>query len=559
MTPAYPKRDGRSFFILRFSMRPGVRHSVIAVMTLGFICSPLSAQKATNIERCGRASGSSLILVVVVDQLRPDYFERFQSQISGGLKRLYSGGAVFTNAIHDHANTETAPGHSVVLSGRFPSHTGIVLNTQGVPDPQTPLIGGGGSGASPFRFRGSTLIDWIRTRDPHARALSVSRKDRGAILPLGRAHQSVYWYSSNGNFTTSTYYADTLPDWVKGFNARRIAARSTGRAWTPLLADNEYRELDADPAELLGGIGITFPHIAPADTTEAQARFIEFPWMDSATVQLALEGVRAMNLGCSGSTDVLSVSLSTLDAVGHRYGPDSKEVHDQSLRVDRYIGTLIDSLYKLVDSSGVTVALTADHGMAPWPMRSPVAGQRSFVPWVDIDSILASTRQSLIRQQIDGNTIRLDEWALSVDRTVLSDAGINADSLIDAFAARVLATSGVLRVDRPRALLLADTVADPIARRWLHAIPQDTPIDLVITLKPFSQWKPSTYDKHGSPHDYDARVPLILYGPAIIAGRFTSPVRTVDLAPTLATIAGVRPTERLDGQSLSFVLRARTR
>src|SRR5690348_10670203 len=135
-----------------------------------------------------------LIVFIAVDQMRADYFERFLPQLSGGLGRLYRGGAVFTNAYQDHAITETAPGHSVTMSGRFPEHTGIVTNTLGVPDPQAPLIGGGGPGASPFRFRGTALIDWLRMNDPRSRGLSVSRKDRGAILPLGRAHQHVFWY-----------------------------------------------------------------------------------------------------------------------------------------------------------------------------------------------------------------------------------------------------------------------------------------------------------------------------------------------------------------------------
>ena len=113
--------------------------------------------------------------------------------------------------MHDHAATETAPGHATLWSGRYPSHTGVVINDIGVSDPQEPLVAGRGGGASPYRFRGSSIFDWVRARDQFSRALSVSRKDRGAILPLGRSKQSVYWYGLDGRFTTSRYYADTLP------------------------------------------------------------------------------------------------------------------------------------------------------------------------------------------------------------------------------------------------------------------------------------------------------------------------------------------------------------
>src|ERR1051325_10485633 len=177
---------------------------------------PMRAQQTAS------ARPPSLIVFIAVDQMRADYLERFGSQFTGGLKRLYTGGAVMTQAYQDHGITETAPGHSVMLSGRFPSGTGIVTNTLGVPDPKSPLVGGGGPGASPQRFRGTVLIDWMRSKDDRSRGLSVSRKDRGAILPMGRAKQSVFWYATtNGEFTTSRYYADTLPTWIRRIIARR--------------------------------------------------------------------------------------------------------------------------------------------------------------------------------------------------------------------------------------------------------------------------------------------------------------------------------------------------
>src|SRR5712671_2413365 len=200
------------------------------------------------------SSRPRLVLFITVDAMRPDYLSRFESQLTGGLGRLYKGGAVFTNAFQDHAITETAPGHSATMSGRFPVHTGIMTNIAGVNDTTVTLIDAVGLGASPFRFRGTTLTDWLIAKDPRTRVLSVSRKDRAAILPIGRSKQPVFWYAPNGNFTTSTYYGSALPDWVNAFNARKLPASFAGRAWQLSLPENAYPEPDSIPVES-GGVG----------------------------------------------------------------------------------------------------------------------------------------------------------------------------------------------------------------------------------------------------------------------------------------------------------------
>src|SRR4029077_18236417 len=268
---------------------------------------------------------------------RADYLPRFAAQWTGGFARLYSRGTVFTAARQDHASTETAPGHSTMLSGREPTHTGIVLNSRGVQDPEAPLVGQtAGAGASPRRFRGTTLFDWMRARDPDARVLSVSRKDRGAIFPVGRTKGAVYWFDAGG-FTTSPYYAASLPAWVQDFNARGSVERLAGATWDLLLPASEYAEPDTFPFEN-GGQNFVCPHRLPPTPEGAIQRIQSFPWMDSLTLAFALDGVRELEIGRRGRPDLLSVSLSTTDAIGHAFGPDSREIHDQLLRVDRWLG-----------------------------------------------------------------------------------------------------------------------------------------------------------------------------------------------------------------------------
>jgi arylsulfatase A-like enzyme len=509
---------------------------------------------AQNAPSRAPASGPSLLVFITVDQMRPDYFSRFDSQLTGGLARLYRGGAVYTNAFQDHAITETAPGHAATMSGRFPRSTGIVQNSAGVEDAQATVIGGGAPGASPLRFRGTVLFDWLQAKDSRSRALSVSRKDRGAILPLGRAKQSVFWYTTTGNFSTSTYYADTLPAWVQSFNARRIPAQYAGKAWTPLLADDQYSEPDSVPQENAGRGGVTFPHLAPADPAQTAAVLGAFPWMDDLTLQFALDGLESMKLGAGPQTDVLAISLSTTDAVGHAFGPDSRELHDQIVRLDRYLGAFFDSLYKLRDSTRIVVALTSDHGVAPYPdvkSHDPNAGAAYVRAALDTAWAAEARVASALK---DSTRFIWDTPFLLVDRAALSARKLSPDSVIAAFIAAERKVPGVLRVDRVRDLARADTTKDAIARRWLHMLPPELPVEVVVTLRPYDYWAPGIAT-HGTPHDYDAHVPVIFYGAPFKPGKYDEFARVVDMAPTLAAALDTRPLERLDGRVLRSGMR----
>lgn len=519
-----------------------------ASLFAAFRPAPAAAQRTVQ-----SGNAPKLIVFIAVDQMRADYFERFLPQLNGGLARLYRGGAVFTNAYQDHAITETAPGHSVMLSGRFPTHTGIVTNSLGVPDDQAPLIGGGGDGASPFRFRGTVLIDWLRMNDPRSRALSVSRKDRGAILPIGRAHQSAFWYATDGRFTTSTYYADTLPGWVQRFNARKIAQSYAGKAWTLLLPEASYPEPDSVPFENYQK-NFLFPHTFPADPAQTAATFANYPAMDSLIAQMALEGVATTKLGTGPQTDLLSVSFSTTDAVGHAYGPDSRELHDQILRLDRYMGAFIDSLYRMRDSSTIAFALTADHGVQPNP---DVRAAREHVPAVraNVTAPIAAARAALRAAGATGDPLRYEEGVVLLQRQSLVGTAIKPDSVLSALAATLRKVPGVAQVDFVRDLPRADTTKNYAARRWLHMLPPDFAVDLVVSLAPYAYVTGNIVATHGTPNDLDAHVPEIFYGPWFTPGKYPQRALVADIAPTLAAIAEVAPSEKLDGRAHTEVIR----
>lgn len=491
-----------------------------------------------------------LVVLIAVDQFRPDYLSRYDRQFTGGFRRLLDQGVVFLNGQQDHAVTETAPGHSTMLSGRSPVSTNIVTNVLGVPDPAVSILGAPGeAGASPTRFRGTELFDWLRVADTNARALSVSRKDRGAILPIGRAQENVYWYVK-GRWTTSTYYRDTLPTWLTRFDARPGARALAGREWTPLLPDSAYAEADSEPYEH-GGKDFTFPHHFPTDSTAMASEVINYPWMDSLTLDVALEGAGQLKLGRSGHTDLLSISLSTTDAVGHPYGPDSKEIHDQVLRVDRWLGWFLDSLTKLVPGDSVVLALTADHGVTPFPDDLHAQGKPGGR--ISVKALVARLNSTFARRFAMDFGFAYEAGLIYGDVAALRARGVGVDSLAANVAAEMRALDGVAQVYTPRGLAAAGD-PDTNAARWRRQLPADFGWLVAGVAKPGYQWSDGAGStSHGTTNSEDVRVPIVFWGMGLKPAHVARVVRTVDIGPTLARLAGVEPTERVEGRPLSEV------
>lgn len=503
----------------------------------------------------GRSERPALVVFIAVDQLRGDYLDRFSSQLTGGLARFRNNSAYFPHAWQDHAITETAPGHATMLSGREPVHTEIISNNRGVPDELSPLIGSSAIGASPRRFVGTTLYDWMRARDPEVRVLSVSRKDRGAILTVGRARGDVYWFA-DGRFTTSRYYADTLPTWVRAFDDSIHLERLAGQKWDLLLPAGQYPEPDSVWVEN-SGADFVFPHVLPS-AAQIGSKLQSYPQMDSVTLAFALEGVRRTGIGkrrlasSSPNTmpDLLCVSLSTTDAVGHAFGPDSREIHDQVLRVDRWLGQFMRAVEQEIPSSRIIYALTGDHGVAPLPeLEVPKTGHGGRI-W--LSDIASAAEQQLEARYATDFGIDFDNGLMFGDVAALRARGINADSLAAAIVAEAAKRVGV------RAGFTAATLAtspDSGAVRWRRSLPAGLAYLAVFTTQPGFIWSPGkSTAEHGTPSPWTLSVPISFVATSILAARHERLVRTVDIAPTLAALIGVKPTEHLDGSAIPEVV-----
>ncbi len=518
-----------------------------------FLLLTIVAVERVQAQSTALAPRPGLIVLVAIDQFRADYLTRWPGQLHGGLARLRDQAVFFPNAEHDHALTETAAGHATMLSGRLPTHTGIYANDPGVWDPMVRLLGMGGldkdgkqRGSSPRRFVGTALFDWMHKNDPQARALSVSRKDRGAILPLGRAKQTVLWYAG-GIFTTSRYYADTLPTWLSRWNDGFKVNDWAGRPWTLLLPDTAYREVDDAPWENAGNER-TFPHSITTDLERLPNAFEDAPWMDSLTLDVAWKGMRNLQLGQrSNGTDLLSISLSTTDAVGHKYGPDSRELHDHILRLDRWLGAFLDSLERISPRERTIFVVTADHGVSTMPEKSASEGKRgtriNLKPYAD-----SVSRRMLAQWAIDFGLV-FDNGLLMTDAGALRIRGISKDSLSDALAAHVRTIPGIRRVFTPRTLTAAPAT-DRDAELWRHTIPASLDWLFAAAVQPGWTFSDKPEAQHGTMNQDNRRVPILVIAPGLAPRVDQRVVRTVDIAPTLAQMLGIKPMEPLDGVPL---------
>lgn len=553
--------------------------------------------------RGDRDTRPRLVLLIVVDQFRYDYLERFGDLFgSRGIGRLMREGASWTEANFDHVPTFTAPGHAVMMTGASPSQTGIIANewyeretgkkVKSITDDSTNRLGGkpGEKGYSPRRLLCSTVGDELRLADgDRSKVIGISAKDRAAILPAGRRANAAYWFSTdNGNIISSTYYFDHLPDWVVRFNNRHMADALFGARWDRLLPnESEYlRRAGKDdvPWENLDKSSADtnfFPHVVTGGSTAPDKPFYRAldytPFSNDMLVAFAEEAISNEKLGAGGDTDVLSVSFSANDYVGHRFGPYSQEAMDMTLRVDQQIGKLLDFVDERVGLRNAIVIFTADHGASPVPEQAALrnlAGRR--YQKTDLLKVAEEGLQARYARKDRPATDYLQRFTngdetepgllnynFYLNRAALHRDGIDLDECERVLGEAVMKVPGVARYfTRHQLENNSISAADPVARRVLHGFYSQRSGDVIIVYEPYSiqfdppddPTDPRSSATHGSPYSYDTHVPLIIMGRGFAAGRYTQAAAPTDIAPTLAHVLGVEAPSCSVGRVLAEAL-----
>ena len=548
--------------------------SACLLLSLGAPAAAL-AQSATDNGPAATATDvtahpPALIVTIVVDQFSADLFNQYRARFTGGLKRLAQEGLVYANGFQQHAMTETCPGHATVLTGLNPARAGIPANdwidratgeeVYCLAAPRNTLAHGritDNGLVGPDQLQASTLGDWLKAVSPESRVYAFSGKDRGAITLNGHKGDGAFWYTVGFGFTTyvepgQSAEARLAP--VAAVNAR-IAARinATPPVWT--YADEACRALEADWT--VGGA--SFRAALPPQRLAIDAS----PFLDEMTLEAATEILEARQLGRRGVTDMLGVSLSGTDRIGHTFGSQGPEMCDQLHRLDVALGTFLDRIAEI--PGGALVVLTADHGGNDFPERQSTRG---FPEARRGDPDLLGRINTSLKAEFG-----LDVDPISPGGSGLMVVGADNIALSQPLRARVAASTVALLRAEPtvagawtveEALAFPAPAADAspqelslLERQRVGAVDGRSP-DILIALQPGitpGAGRAGLYVAgHGTPWDYDRGVPIIFWSPGGTGQERYLPIRTIDIAPTLARAMGVETPADLDGRCLDLGL-----
>ncbi|HEX5081777.1 MAG TPA: alkaline phosphatase family protein [Blastocatellia bacterium] len=516
-----------------------------------------------------------LVVGIVIDQFRYDYLTRFQDQFGeGGFKRLLDGGAVFTNANYIHVPTYTACGHATFMSGATPSMNGIIGNewydresgkrVTSVSDSKVKLLGGaeGAAGMSPSRLLGSTIGDELKLASGgHGRVVGVSLKDRSAILPSGKHPNGAYWYDANtGNLVSSTYYFSDLPEWVKTFNKQMRPDRFFGKRWEKLLPESAYQRSTADDAPYeKSSAGNKFPYnINGGEESPGKRFYTQFqytPFANDYLVDFAKAAIEGEQLGADDTTDLLTVSFSSNDLIGHSYGPYSQEVQDMTLRTDRTLAELFNYIDQKIGFDKVIVALTADHGVAPVPAHAQQFGLGGVV---EPKAVRGAVENAL------NKSFGVEKWILAVvngnvyfDEDAIERRKLNVEDVERVASQAVVKIEGVAECFTRSQILSGRIPQTRVARSVCNGYNGRRNGNLVIVPDPFFFIGEGITTTHGTPYLYDTHVPVIFYGAGVAPGWYYADASPADIAPTLSTMLKIEIPSNCVGRILGEAIKAK--
>ncbi len=527
----------------------------------------------------------ALVVAISIDQFRGDYLSRFGRYFGeGGFNLFLKQGAHFANCHHAHSQTKTGPGHAVMLTGVHADYHGIIGNDWidrtsfewvscvgdaaetivGLPPPtgpQFPGINNPRRGRSPRNLLATTVGDELKiARGGRPKVIGIANKDRGAILMTGRMADQVYFMDS-GLMVSSTYYFPELPAWARDWNAAKKADAYFGKTWERVLPESEYACQGPDDApgedRTATQLGSTLPKVVTGGENAPGPRFYDAfentPFSNEVIADFVRTAIEHEQLGQrDGITDLLCISFSANDRIGHLYGPDSHEIMDNVVRMDRTLAELFAFIDERVGLARCTIVLTADHGASPTPEH--IHAIRPDIPAGRINGTeLLNTCEAALNEAF-GALKENGRWLVRDDTSFLIHPGALAEKSVASVEVQRVLRDALLRIDYvlaayTREELERGEVRDRLGEQAVLSFNRERSGDVVFQVKPYFFSK-STGTNHGSPHSYDTHVPLAWFGVGVKPGVYTERVHVADLAPTLSHILGLNAPPLAKGRVL---------
>lgn len=519
-----------------------------------------------------------LVVGIVVDQMRQEYLYRYESKFSpNGFNRLTRQGFMLKNAHYNYVPTETGPGHASIYTGTTPAIHGIVandwydralkkdVNCVG-DDSQTPVGSERGGKVSPARLLTTTVTDELKfATQMRAKVVGVSIKDRGAVLPTGHMPDGAYWYDgSTGNFITSTYYKTELPTWVQKFNQQKLADQYLALEWKPLLPIEQYTEVSVDDSPYewrwRGKEKATFPYKL-SELRKENGNYdlvANTPWGNTIVAEMAKAAVAGEGLGKDEITDFLAVSFSSTDRIGHGTGPNSIELADTYLRLDKTLEDFFAYLDKEVGAGKYTVFLTADHGVAE--VAQYMKDKRVPAGYFRTSYVEAGLHEYLqkyfpgktIIEKVTTEQVFINQQAFEGDPRTTGIDLLVATELITKY---LMSTEGIAQVYTTTTLRQASADEDGIRGKVVRGFHPKRCGDIAFVLEPgWYAWSGVTGSTHGSAYTYDTHIPIVFYGAGIKAGSSSQFHTITDIAPTLSVLLKIKFPNGATGQPVSEIL-----
>ena len=508
-------------------------------------------------QNMGETKRPKLVVGIVVDQMRWDFLYRYANRYGNdGFKRLLREGFSCENTMIPYTPTITACGHTCVYTGSVPAVHGIVGNNwfsrelsrvvYCSEDTAAKTVGSTSTEGemSPRNMLATTMGDELRlATNFKSKVVGIAIKDRGAILPAGHSANAAYWYDGTaGKFISSTYYMDSLPNWVNSFNAQQLPSQYIQKGWQTLYPVNTYTQSTPDEESYEGRFSnentSSFPHTLKGSAKAPFEILASTPFGNSYTLDFAKSVIQNYHLGSNGVTDMLCVSISSTDYVGHQFGPNSVETEDTYLRLDKDLASFFQYLDKTIGKNEYTVFLTADHGV----IHVPGFLQEHKLPGGSFDEKSVKTKlDSLLQLQgISKGIIDVENYQVYLNYAAIAAANKNVDDVKQLIIQQLLQMPQIANaVDLQN--LTNTTVQEPLKTMMTNGFNRKRSGDVQYILQPgWLAGYTKTGTGHGVYYPYDAHIPLVWMGWGIHAGKTNAVTYMTDIAPTVAALLQIQ-------------------